>query len=112
MGKIGNWFAWQTDTGLPLDAGRVTVRPISRRLALRWPGGGFLWQHPVAILVERKDGRKWASANGEQVTYLSIPDPTRTALLLLLGCSALALILLGLAYRRRDSHHEAWSTKD
>ncbi|HXF63317.1 MAG TPA: hypothetical protein VNK95_16940 [Caldilineaceae bacterium] len=120
MSRIGRWFAWDTHAGPPLSiqqgrSGHVTVTPVARRLALRWPGGGFLWLHPTAILVETGTGRNAQRQRtrptdqvdiASGVTRVPIPDPTRAITLLLLGCALLALALAGLVYlsrKRRSS---------
>ncbi len=42
--------------GAPRQAGGVTMTPIARRLALRWPGGGRASTWPVAIEIQTERG--------------------------------------------------------
>jgi hypothetical protein len=99
MARIGDWFAWQTLTGQPVEAGPFKVTPVSRRLTVRWPGGGLLWHYPAALLVEQPSRRKRARPKAKRIT---IPDPTRTLWLVLIGCTLLALMVAGLASLRRS----------
>lgn len=62
-------FQWRTVTGEPVTAGDRTVSPQSQALVVRWPGGGFVWNRPVAVLVQR----------GEETERIPIVDITRTA---------------------------------
>lgn len=71
-----------------------SVTPIVQSIGLRWPGGGWLWQFPVAVEVE-------AHADGTQ-QRLPIPDPTR-AVVWFLGTLALVfLVLAGLTLTRKE----------
>jgi hypothetical protein len=40
------------------QAGDAMVTPITRRLALRWPGGGLVYAWPSAIEVQTKRGTR------------------------------------------------------
>jgi hypothetical protein len=91
---MGEWFAWETVAGSPLTAttqGReVMITPVSQRLVLRWPGGGFVWHFPRALLVTVGD------QTPSDAERRSIPDPTRAAVLGMWFVVALVLALAGL----------------
>ncbi|MBS1251544.1 MAG: hypothetical protein MAG451_00577 [Anaerolineales bacterium] len=96
MDQLGEIFQRRTTSGEPLTIGDVTITPQSRVLVIRWPYGGFVWNRPVSVLVER-DGHT------EQVP---IVDLTRAAQLRLLGFGlvlSIAIIVLS-ALSRRDQH--------
>jgi hypothetical protein len=44
---------WQSNSGQPVTAGEITVTPQSQALIFRWSNGGFVWNRPVAVVVER-----------------------------------------------------------
>jgi hypothetical protein len=48
-------FELQTRWGEPLTAGAMTVTTQSQALTVRWPRGGFVWNRPLAVLVEQED---------------------------------------------------------
>ncbi len=89
-------FTWQRSTGAPIVAGGQTVTPEAQVLSVRWPGGGFVWNRPVALIVE-KDGR---------TRRLSVIDLTR---IVQIGLLSLAVAVLVLAYsqpaRRKGNRH-------
>ena len=84
-------ISWRTESGEPLRAGAVTVRPQSQALRLQLPFGGFVWNRPVAVLVE----------DGEGTRRVPIHDVTRIALLALAGVAALFTLLGWLLQRRK-----------
>ncbi|MCC7354888.1 MAG: hypothetical protein IT330_14180 [Anaerolineae bacterium] len=96
MAQPTDWIQWQTINGDPITVGDVTVTPQSQSLTVRWPFGGFVWNRPVAVLVER----------GGQTERIPIVDTTRMVQLGVLGfglaCAAMAFI--SLSRQRRDSH--------
>ena len=53
MARLGNFIEWRTDSGSPVSVGDVMVTPQSQALIVHWPNGGFVWNRPVAVLVER-----------------------------------------------------------
>lgn len=60
-------IAWQTTSGETVRAHGYTVTPQAQSLSVSLPFGGFVWNRPVAVLVER-DG---------QSQRISILDLTR-----------------------------------
>jgi hypothetical protein len=86
--------AWQTLSGAKVTVGGVSATPRSQALTIRWPKGGFVWNRPAAVLVER----------GEETERIPIVDVTRVAQVALLGLGLvfmLAAVLLSV-WRRRD----------
>ena len=86
---------WQTYTGDPITAGDVTLRPQSQALIIQaGKGFGFVWNRPVAVLVER----------GEETEHIPIVDVTRVAQFAMLGLGsvlAMLLITIGAVFRRQ-----------
>ena len=95
-------WEWETRTGDPVvindDAlGKVTVTPQSQALTICWPYGGWVWNRPLAILVER----------GAQTDRAPIVDVTRVAQLGLFAFSLIfSLFILLQAKRGRRERHE------
>jgi len=46
-------FQWQSGSSHPVAAGEITVIPQSQALVFRWGHAGFVWNRPVAVVVER-----------------------------------------------------------
>ena len=69
----------------------ITVTPISKVLSVRLPFGGFVWNRPQAVVVER-DGR---------VERIPILDVTRMVQLGLLGLAVVIWIARVAPPRRR-----------
>ena len=84
-------FQWRTVTGEAVTAGDSTVTPQSQALVVRWPGGGFVWNRPVAVLVQ----------HGDKAERIPIVDVTRMAQLGLVG-AGLIFSVLALAFSIRE----------
>jgi len=52
MAKIGGFFRSRTMSGEAWTVGDRTITPHSRAVSIRLPFGGFVWNRPVAIVVE------------------------------------------------------------
>jgi hypothetical protein len=52
---ITQYFTWKPVTGEPQVVGDQVVRLQAQAISLRTPFGGFVWNRPTAVLVE-KDG--------------------------------------------------------
>jgi hypothetical protein len=91
MMRIKDMVSWQTETGDSVEVGDVTLAPQSQSLLVRWPDGGWVWNRPVAVLVER----------GGETERIPVVDVTRKAQVGLLGLAALfGLATLVLSTRR------------
>lgn len=92
MSKFKDVVRWQTISGEQVTIGDVTLTPQSQALTLRWPNGGFVWNRPVAVLVER----------GGQTERVPVVDVTRIAQLTLLGLGLIfSMVTVILSIRKR-----------
>jgi uncharacterized spore protein YtfJ len=81
----------------PIQIGDRTITLQSKAVSVRWPGGGGVWNRPVAVLVER-DG---------QVERIPIVDVTRVAILAMAGAVVLTwLLALGRSKGRREERKD------
>jgi hypothetical protein len=93
-----DWVQWRTGAGDSIRVGDSTVTPLAQALVVRLPwqagsgrrGGAFVWNRPVAVLVERAG----------QSQRLPIVDVTRIVVWSLMG--GLLLVGAGLAASRRN----------
>ena len=81
----------QTISGPSVTRGDLTVTPLAQALSIRLPFGGFVWNRPVAVLVER-DGR---------LERITIVDITRLIQLGTLGLGLLFSFMIWLVSSRR-----------
>jgi hypothetical protein len=93
MPQLKDFIQLQTNTGEPQTIGDATITPQSQALIVRFPFGGFVWNRPVAVLVDR---------NG-QTERVPIVDVTRIAQLSVFGLTlAFSIIIAAFAARRRS----------
>ncbi len=76
-------FQWQMINGKPITVGDATATPQAQALSVRFPFGGFVWNRPAAVLVER-DGR---------TERIPIVDITRLIVWILAGAATAVAIL-------------------
>jgi len=50
----GPAIEWREEPGRPTTVGNRTITPVARSFVVRWPGGGFVWSGPAAVLVDRE----------------------------------------------------------
>lgn len=79
----------QTVAGEPVEAAGIRVTPEARAVVLRLPFGGWVWNRPVAVVVEREG----------ETRRVPIPDPVQGARLVTLLSLALLALLGALAVR-------------
>ncbi len=85
MTQMQERFKRETMLGETVTVDDVAVTPQSQALTVRWPRGGWVWNRPVAVLVEC----------GEEEERIPVVDATRMAQLGLFGLS-LVFAILGL----------------
>lgn len=85
-------FSLQTKSGETVTVGDVAVTPQSQALAVRWPHGGWVWNRPLGLIVQR----------GEETERIPVLDITRITQLGLYSLSALCMAIgLVLTIRKR-----------
>ena len=82
MVGLRNIARFTTTEGNPIRIGDVTVTPRSSALVIRLPFGGFVWNRPVGVTVQR----------GDVIQDLPIRDLTRIAQITLVSAAAFLLI--------------------
>ena len=97
MTNLRDLIQIQTNQGEPLTVGDITLTPQSRALIIRWPHGGFVWNRPIGVIVDRAG----------QTERQPIVDVTRYATELLAGLTLLfSVIIIVAARQRRSKTHE------
>ena len=91
MGQIGNWLQWESLMGRPVVGGGRTVTPVSQTVNVRFPSGGWVWNRPVAVLVESEEGTE----------RLPIVDATRLGMIGASAAAAGLALLIWLLVRPR-----------
>ena len=95
MTRLNDMIQWQTVSGNSVAVGDVVVTPQSQALIVRWPVGGFVWNRPVAILVEQSLTRR--------VECIPVVDVTRIVQLGLLGFSLVfSMVMIAKFARRKE----------
>lgn len=93
MGKPDKIVQLKTYSGEETTIGDATITPQSQALILRWPSGGFVWNRPLAIVVER-DGIT------ERIPIVDVTLLAQAALLGLTVAFSVGILILS-ALRRR-----------
>jgi hypothetical protein len=92
MSNKKNLIQWQTHKGEKVSVGEVAITPESQALSIRWPYGGFVWNRPVGVLVER-EGR---------TEHIPIVDVTRMAQVGFLGLTlAFSTLFMIFTFKKR-----------
>lgn len=83
----------RTIAGRAMTVGEITIIPFSQVLTVRFPFGGFIWNRPVAIEIERAG----------HVKCIPIVDVTRLVQIgTLVGTLVLAIYGVARLARRRE----------
>lgn len=56
--RVGNVLQWEQVTGEPMMIQDTRIIPQTRVLRVQAPFGGFVWNRPVAVIVERAGKRE------------------------------------------------------
>jgi len=83
----------QTKSGEAVTAGEIRVIPQSQSLTVRWPQGGWVWNRPSRLVVQR----------GEETEHIPVLDITRISQVVLYSLSALCVVIgFVLAIRKKE----------
>lgn len=100
MPRFTDFVQLQTTAADPIVVGDTRVTPQAQALVVRLPFGGFVWNRPIAVLVERDD----------MTRRIPIVDVTRLVQIALLGSFFAFSVIITLSAaqrtRRRRIHHE------
>ncbi len=87
----------ENNSAEPIVVGDTRLTPQSQSLVVQFPFGGFIWQRPTAVIVERDD----------LTQRLPIVDVTRLTQIVLFGLVlTFSVIITVLAQRQRRDRHE------
>ncbi len=88
---MANWKPFielKTNRGKAIQKGDVTITPQAQALTIRLPYGGFVWNRPVAVVVEA-DGRR---------ERIPIFDVTRAAVMAMASVSAIFMFSMAVVF--------------
>ncbi len=97
MPRLQDFIRVENTSADPIVVGDTRVTPQAQAFSVRFPFGGFVWNRPTAVLVERDD----------LTQRIPVVDVTRAAQIALFGLVVtLSVIITLLATRQRRSRHE------
>jgi hypothetical protein len=97
MPRLQDFIRVENTSADPIVVGDTRVTPQAQAFSVRFPFGGFVWNRPSAVLVERDD----------LTQRVPIVDVTRVAQVALFGLVVtFSVIITLLAARQRRIHHE------
>jgi len=97
MPQLPDFIRLENTSSEPIVVGDTRITPQAQAFSLRFPFGGFVWNRPTAVLVERDD----------LTQRLPIVDVTRVMQIVLFGLGlTFSVIITLLAARQRRIHHE------
>lgn len=93
------WVEWAVRSAEPVEVGAVKVTPWAHSLRAGWPGGGFVWNHPAFVIVER-------NGSVERLPVVDVVWIVRLALVALMGVCMLGSAVWAIrAIRSRRNCH-------
>ena len=97
MPRLQDFIRLENTSADPIVVGDTRVTPQAQAFSVRFPFGGFVWNRPTAVLVERDD----------LTQRIPIVDVTRVAQVALFGLVVtFSIIIALLAARQRRMRHE------
>jgi hypothetical protein len=97
MPQLSDFIRFENTSAEPIIVGDTRITPQAQTFSLRFPFGGFVWNRPTAVLVERDDGTQ----------RIPIVDVTRVVQIVLFGLVlTISVIITLFALRQRRDHHE------
>src|SRR5687768_10825996 len=89
------FWIWRRHAIPTLEIRAYSLTPVVQLVGLRWPGGGWLCQFPLAVEVKSDQEENGAPQR------LPIPDPTRTVVWFLFALALVGIMITILALRQQ-----------
>jgi len=100
MPRLQDFIRLENTSAEPIVVGDTRITPQAQAFSLQFPWGGFVWNRPTAVLVERDDVAQ----------RIPIVDVTRAAQFAVFGLvltfSVIITLLAAQRARPRRIHHE------
>jgi len=97
MPQLSDFIRLENTSAEPIVVGDTKVTPQAQAFSVRFPFGGFVWNRPTAVLVERDDSTQ----------RIPIINVTRVAQIVLFGLVlSISVIITALVAQQRRTHHE------
>ncbi len=97
MPRLPDFIRLENTSADPIVVGDTRITPQAQAFSVRLPFGGFVWNRPTAVLVERDD----------LTQRIPIVDVTRVAQVAMFGLVVtISVIITLLAMRQRRIRHE------
>ena len=101
MPQLSDFIRLETTSGEPIVVGDTKITPQAQAFSVRFPFGGFVWNRPIAVLVERDDGT-------QRIPIVNVTRVVQIVLFgLVLSISVIITLLVAQQHaRQRRTHHE------
>ena len=96
MPQLSDYIRLETTSAEPIVVSNTRITPQAQAFRLSFPFGGFVWNRPTAVLVER-DG---------ETQRMPIVDVTRVVQIVLFGLVLTFSVIITLAVSQRRTRHE------
>ena len=97
MPRLQDFIRLENTSADPIVVGDTRITPQAQAFSVRFPFGGFVWNRPTAVLVERDD----------LTQRIPIVDVTRVVQVAMFGLVVtFSVIITLLAARQRRIRHE------
>ncbi len=100
MPRLQDFIRLENTSAEPIVVGDTRLTPQAQAFSLRFPFGGFVWNRPTAVLVERDDVT-------QRIPILNVTRVAQIAVFgLVLTFSVIITLLAAQRARQRRIHHE------
>ncbi len=100
MPGLTDFVQLQNTSAEPIVVGDTRVTPQAQSFTIRFPFGGFVWNRPTAVLVER-------AGETQRIPIVNVTRVAQVALFgLMVAFSVIIPLLAAQRARQRRVHHE------
>ncbi len=100
MPRLQDFIRLENTSAEPIVVGDTRLTPQAQAFSVRFPFGGFVWNRPTAVLVERDDVT-------QRIPIVNVTRAAQIAVFGLVLTFSVIITLLAAQYaRQRRIHHE------